>query len=207
MPVILPTHARSEFKSDGFTIIDGLLTPEEDEIVCQAIDTHYFAPEPMIQSLYQESAPLKKLTTSKRFLRRLHEISGLKGFRLLRDQVLSPEEAAEFYSVERKEGEEEITLADQLCFQDTSIALLHCINEWKEAPAPYPCKKGETAIIAPHCPFSFKTGGGLYLLIVYGLPSACYRKEERDPFVNDLKKRGFAFGDNLDGQLNPLIYI
>jgi hypothetical protein len=70
---------------------------------------------------------------------------------------------------------------------------------------------GNAVFFAPDWPLPLNEilhrDGYTYLLLVYTKPNAVYLFQQGDPHVNSLKACGYNFGDRLNDQVNPIVYV
>jgi|GEM_PF-6915957 len=128
------------------------------------------------------------------------ELTGKRPVRLLFDQVISSahDSCMPFYQL--------VKMRKIASFQGTNFGLLFRLTDGEEGT---PEKKGNGVYIAPYQEVEFseliEEPDQLYYLVVYGEIDTRYIYNETDPFTNQFKKDGYAFGDVLKDRTHPII--
>jgi len=155
------------------------------------------------QNAYQESSQIKKIVLNKNLASIASELTKMRTLRLASDQILSGENVEEpLFSIE-------MALRDLCSLHKLRCGVILQISSPNELEDPLPKKSGSVTFFSPRLPISFdylsNSPGLLQLVIFYASEPVTYTLTPTDPHTHALKKRGYAFGDQIERSVCPVV--
>ena len=176
------------------------------------------------RDLFRQSEPIASFSKKRQFGEVFSEISHKRTLRLLYTQYLRT-----FDTPSRPERQlsflhNALTLQESASFQGVLGAVIvtfatsltgeqHTalsVEDDATLVCPTATHAGNVVLINDLSPISFaqlfSSPNEAHLMMVYGEPNAVYRKVDEDPMCHHPKTLGYAYGDMLQDDLNPIVY-
>jgi hypothetical protein len=197
---------RDFFNKNGFVSFEGLLNPQEMDLLNQVIDN--LSPQErekfQTRDLFLRNDAVKKIVLSSKLVRLAYEFLQKKPLRIAFDQILLEKGAKANHS-----GKE--TFQEMCCLGGLEGIFLICIQSPMriDDSAPHELTAGNGFLISPSVPYPFfsmaPAPGHRFIMIGYGGVYSQYLYEPRDPHCHYLKSLGYVFGDRLNDRDHPIL--
>ena len=219
MQFALTGDHKYRFEERGFIEFDELLTAAECERLCHAVDealakslknsrwkrNSYSSEELWLggRDLSNRNAEIQRVTSRRRLLTVLAELTGQHQLRWAYDQVITSGEGTASMQTE--------SLNQTSCFQGLVGAILLRIEGEDDEPNAEivkPSTLGAGVFITATKPIDYQAlvePGQRYLLMVYGQPKLAYIHNPQDLHTHQLKDLGYVFGDRVKDTTHPIV--
>lgn len=222
---------RNYYRQHHWIECEGVLTPAELKRLNEGIGAGLeeklgkadsFSPEQMFQNgrdLLRRAPGMKKVLHGRHLAGIAAELIESKPLRFGYDMLFpslpsSQEKGEDVYSTFLHTTP---TLAAASCIQGVLCGAMLCVSGPDEQKADllpsslFSAIPGNAVFFSPDWPLPLneilQREGFAYLLLVYTKPNAVYLFQPGDPHVNSLKECGYNFGDRLNDQVNPIVYV
>lgn len=197
---------RDFFNKNGYVSFEGLLNPQELEILNRAVDQFTPQEKEKLESrdLFRRNEAVKKIVCGSKLVRLAYEFLQKKPLRLVFDQLVMEKRGKN--TQQRKE-----TFQEVCCLGGLEGVFLICIQSpmRKDESFPYDLTPGNGFLVSPTVPYPFfqltPSEDHRFLLIGYGGTYSQYLYEPRDPHCHYLKTLGYVFGDRLNDRDHPIL--
>ncbi len=162
------------------------------------------------RDLYRKNAFIRKLITSQQLTHLASALTNHDHLRIGLDQLLTslppyenPDNLPHLFR-----GRYNL---DQMCSVQGLVCGLLLNIDAENPPSSLPSKPGNGVYFSPHWPIDFQEILTIphqkYLLVVFAKQHSLYRYQPLDPATHELKKLGYGFGDTLQHEHHPLLFL
>jgi len=214
MKFIIENEHREFFQKNMAIEFEGLLSDEEltllnheiSEVLSQRQDKGHNVYA--ARDLWRESSVIKKIACQRRFAEIAAQLVDEKPLRLGYD-LFFPSPSLE------AEPQPSKTLNEMSSLQGIVCGLLLCLSGKEPVTSSMEVQmfsgtSGNGVFLSPEAPINFQElshhEGHSYYLVVYTKAKSVYIRNDQDPHTHAFKEVGYAFGDRLLDELNPIIY-
>ncbi|MDB6081004.1 MAG: hypothetical protein JWO53_276 [Chlamydiia bacterium] len=196
MQYFLSADQKAFFENHGFIEFEGLVSDEQLAVLKRHKGT---------RDVSRKDPQIEKIVKSAVFSKLASQLSLKKLLRFGYDEVYElPIQRSGVQTLEEANSIRGLVCGLMICIDGESDQAINGLPF-----NPFPKKPGNIILFLPTLAWDFDTltesTKQKFLLITYAGSRAMYVYEERDPYLHELKKLGYVFGDRLSQTCHPIL--